>query len=450
MRDLRAWGWRTAALGGLAALALIVSAGVFAQASAAEAKSPPATVSSVSVTRADGTLTASWDASSGAESYHVTYSANGGASWSLAAYGHAGTSITIAVANGSTYLVGVRALNEAGGSGWRNSAAAGPYTPPAPPPPSPPAAVSSVSVTRADGTLTASWDASSGATSYHVTYTDNGAQSWQLAALDHAGTSITIAVANGSTYIVGVRAKNDGGGSGWRNSAAAGPHTPLERGIAVEDGDGNAITALSIPEGGEASYQVRLTAPPTEDVEVCIGLSVRDNDDSDITFKGEASDAVALKLTFTPENWNTAQTVTLVAAEDGDSLDGARDVTHDARDWYGGRVDWTATEIDNDELTAPARPTGLAAAAGDERVTLSWDDPADASITGYEYRVRWTGVAWGDWTAIAGSAASVTVEGLENGVEHRFKLRAVNGAGRAGPRRAARRGTWRPRRTRPR
>ncbi len=429
--------WRTGALGVIALLALIAGAGVFASAAPAEAKSPPATVSSVTVTRADGTLTASWDAPEGADSYHVTYSANGGASWSLAALDHTATSITFNVTNGATYLVGVRAKSDAGGSGWRNSAPAGPYTPPAPPPPSPPDAVSSVTVTRADGTLTASWPASSGATGYHVTYTDNGAQSWQLAALDHAGTSITIAVANSSTYIVGVRAKNEAGGSNWRNSAAAGPHTPLERGIAVEDGDGNAITALSVPEGGEASYQVKLTAPPTEDVEVCIGLSVRGANDPDITFKGEASDVVALKLTFTPQNWNTAQTVTLVAAEDADYLDGARDVTHDARDYYGGRVDWTATEVDNDELTAPARPSGLTAAAGDGSVTLTWDDPADASITGHEYRVRRTGVAWGAWTAIAGSAAAVTVEGLENGVEHRFKLRAVNAAGASRPAPAA-------------
>ena len=38
----------------------------------AEAQSPPATPSSVSLTRADGTVTASWPAVSGATKYHVT------------------------------------------------------------------------------------------------------------------------------------------------------------------------------------------------------------------------------------------------------------------------------------------------------------------------------------------------------------------------------------------
>ncbi len=196
---------------------------------------PPDSPSSVSVTRSDGQLTASWPAVSGATSYHVTYSSTGGASWDLAALDHASNSIAISADNAKTYIVGVRAKNDAGGSNWRNSPAAGPFTPPTPDPtptptptptPAPPGAVASVSVTRADGTLTASWDAPSGATSYHVTYTGDGAQSWQLAALDHAGTSIEIDVDNDKTYIVGVRAKNAAGGSQWRNSPASGPFTP--------------------------------------------------------------------------------------------------------------------------------------------------------------------------------------------------------------------------------
>ena len=66
----------------------------------------------------------------------------------------------------------MRAKNSHGGSGWRNSPSAGPYTPPAPDP------VASVSVSRADGTLTASWNAPANADTYHVTYTDDNAQSW--------------------------------------------------------------------------------------------------------------------------------------------------------------------------------------------------------------------------------------------------------------------------------
>ena len=70
---------------------------------------------------------------------------------------------------------------------------------------SPPGAPSSVTVARADGTLTANWPAVSGASTYHVTYSDSGGQGWQLAALDHpsgggSAESITIAVDNDKTY----------------------------------------------------------------------------------------------------------------------------------------------------------------------------------------------------------------------------------------------------------
>ena len=92
----------------------------------------------------------------------------------------------------------------------------------------------------------------------------------------------------------------------------------------------------------------------------------------------------------------------------------------------------------------PPAPKGLAATAGDAAVTLSWTDPADADITGYEYNVNHnaTGTGnftgWGPWTAISGSGAATVshvIDGLANGREYRFHLRAVNaaGAGEAAP-----------------
>ena len=319
--------------------------------------SPPATPTSVNVTRADGTLTASGYAVSDATKYHVTYSSDGGQSWSAASDNHAGTSITISGAdNSKSYIVGVRAGNDAGWSGWRNSASVGPYTPPAPTPtptptpaPDPPDTPSSVTITRGDGTVTASWPAVSGATKYHITYSANGKRNWTAASDSHTGTSITINANNGKTYYVAVRAGNDAGWSGWTNSAASAPtETP---GIIVQDSNGNAITALSVPEGGEATYQVKLASKPDAYVEICIGLSVRDRNDSSITFKGEPNGTVAIKVPFTPENWDTAQTVTLVAAEDDDAVNGVRDVINDTRDfveYFSGAVWLAVTEVDND------------------------------------------------------------------------------------------------------
>ena len=180
------------------------------------APEPPA---SVTVTRGDGTLNVSWPAVEGAASYHVTYSSNNGASWSLAVERHPDASIEITgIDNALTYVVGVRARNAAGDSGWVNSPPAGPYSA------EPPATPSSVTVARGDGTLHASWPAVAGATSYHITYSSDNGASWSLAALHHPTNAIEIAgVDNALTYIVGVRARNAHGDSDWRNSPPAGP-----------------------------------------------------------------------------------------------------------------------------------------------------------------------------------------------------------------------------------
>ena len=87
------------------------------------------------------------------------------------------------------------------------------------------------------------------------------------------------------------------------------------------------------------------------------------------------------------------------------------------------------------EPDPPAAPTGLSATPGDRQVTLSWNDPEDATITGYQ-------VCWeaddgndcpdADWADIDGSDKNTTahtVTGLNNGILYDFKLRAVNDSG---------------------
>ena len=86
----------------------------------------------------------------------------------------------------------------------------------------------------------------------------------------------------------------------------------------------------------------------------------------------------------------------------------------------------------------PDAPTGLTATAGVASVTLTWNDPNDPSISGYEYNVNHnnTGTGnltgWSAWTAIPGSNASTTshtLSGLAGGREYRYHLRAVNAQG---------------------
>ena len=89
-------------------------------------------------------------------------------------------------------------------------------------------------------------------------------------------------------------------------------------------------------------------------------------------------------------------------------------------------------------VSEPVAPTGLTANMGDTAVTLSWDDPQDATITGYQVRFA-EGTTVDDstaWTAITGSGASTTnhtVTGLTNGTQYTFQIRAVNNRGNSAP-----------------
>ena len=83
---------------------------------------------------------------------------------------------------------------------------------------------------------------------------------------------------------------------------------------------------------------------------------------------------------------------------------------------------------------APAAVTNLAAVAGDQQVTLSWNDPNNESITTYQYRQSTdSGSNWSpNWTNITNSnknTTSHTVESLTNDTEYTFEVRAVNATG---------------------
>ena len=172
-------------------------------------------------------------------------------------------------------------------------------------------------------------------------------------------------------------------------------------------------TMLSVREGGSATYTVVLDSPPTGDVSV---IALLDNgDDKDICecdvdislMDGSAEDdrhpmrGILLLLTFTPTDWDTPQTVTVLAALDVDAEDGTDDIEHSANsdddrydDLEGPTV--TVTERDKDAFdnTAPtvasiARRTPSDAATHADsltfRVTFSEDvanvDTEDFSVT---------------------------------------------------------------------
>ena len=98
-------------------------------------------------------------------------------------------------------------------------------------------------------------------------------------------------------------------------------------------------TSVSVPEGGTATYAVRLAAQPSGNVTV---TNTAGTGDSNLTVSSGAS------LTFTTSNWNTNQTVTLAAAEDSDTTNGTRPITVASSGLTSVTVN--ATEADNDTV----------------------------------------------------------------------------------------------------
>ena len=172
-------------------------------------------------------------------------------------------------------------------------------------------------------------------------------------------------------------------------------------------------TALAVPEGGSATYTVRLVTQPTDDVTITVASPTGDDD---LTASPDT-------LTFTNSNWSMQQTVTILAADDADGAPGIALFTHavagpgayDGLPAPGVR----ATEDDNDTIGVIISPTALSVPEGgsatytvrlgtkplfddvtdDVTVEATRDQRSDANLTvssdtdtDMEYRVGYVGL----------------------------------------------------------
>ncbi len=120
-------------------------------------------------------------------------------------------------------------------------------------------------------------------------------------------------------------------------------------------------STLSVPEGGTATFGVKLKQPPSSNLTVSVS---RYSGDGDISVQSGSS------LTFNSTNYNDYQYVTLAAAHDPDALDDTAVIRCSASGWESADVDVTAT--DDDSLTVSQMkqlPDGTPAACGHAIVT---------------------------------------------------------------------------------
>ena len=286
------------------------------------------------------------------------------------------------------------------------------------------AQVTGVVLTPGDGELAVAWAPLANATGYEVQWKSGGQSynnSGRQATISSGSTaSHTIpSLTNGTTYTVRMRATRTGANAGPYSDEAM--DAPQAAGVTVSE------TALTVSEADTTgdSYTVVLDSEPAASVTV--------------TVAGHASTSVnptPTSLTFTTMNWDTAQTVTVKAVNDTNTVDETVSLTHAA----------TSTDTDYDGITIAgvtvmvedndtAQVTGVVLTPGDGELAVEWVPLANA--TGYEVQWKSGGQSYNNSgrqaTISSGSTASHTIPSLTNGTTYTVRMRATRTGANAGP-----------------
>ncbi len=176
-------------------------------------------------------------------------------------------------------------------------------------------------------------------------------------------------------------------------------------------------TEVTLDEDGTATFDVKLSTESVGSAKVTVASA-------DPT----AATVSPAELTFTRENWDTLQTVTVTGVDDSDGVDETTNVNLTMAA-YSASVSVTVT--DDDE--PPGAPSNLQTTAGDRQVTLTWMAAPGEGITKYQVTHYKGSTVPADtvWVDVANGANATThvVTELDNGDEYTFQVRAVNGVG---------------------
>ena len=364
----------------------------------------PAAPATLMAAPSDGQVTLSWDDPDNASITKYQYNTDGGTNYTDIALADIDSTsdpgtmkyTVTALVNGRTYTFTLRAVNSTGNGG--ESALTVAMVPPAP---------TGLTATGGDGQVALSWDDpnDTGITGYQYS-TDGGTNytDFALTAIDSSETGkfkYTIKnLPNGVTYNLALRAVNASGNGG----------------VATE-------TALMVP-----AAPAGLSAMPL-DMMAQLTWDDPSNNDTITNYKYSTDDGV----TFTAISGSGADTTGYTVT----SLTNGVTYTFKVRAVNNSGDGPASTAATATPMPVPAAPTGLKAIGGNGQVTLSWDDPNDTGITGYQYSTdggtNYTAFALTDIDDINENTFGYTVTGLTNGVTHTLALRAVNAFGNGMP-----------------
>ena len=257
-------------------------------------------------------------------------------------------------------------------------------------------------------TVTFSWsgtDADSDTLSYMVEYSDDGGSTYETIAVDHTSSSMTtdrIRLAGSTSARIRVTVSD-----GTRSTSVQSPiftvaanspevfiHSPADNSSLL----------------GARSLILRATAYDPEDGR--LGLS-------SIRWSSSIDGALGTggSLVTSTADLTAGVHVLTATATDSSGASGSASVT-----WSGGI-----------KVPLPAAPGGLKASGGSGSVDLSWNNPANATITGYRYRTKTGTSGYGNWQTITGAGAATTshtITGLTaTGAGYDIELQAGNGSG---------------------
>ena len=265
-----------------------------------------------------------------------------------------------------------------------------------------PAAPVNLSATVGNGQVTLSWNDPDNDTITKYQYNTDGGETFNdIAGSGATTTTYTVTgLTNGTQYTFAVRAVNDGGdGAASTVDVLMVPAAPANL-MATPD-DGQVVLSWDDPGNTTITKYQYSTGGGTNFTD--IALNVIDPSETG-------------KFKYTIENLTNGETYTFTL----------RAVNSTGN---GGESTLTVAMV-------PPAPTGLTATGGDRQVALSWNDPNDTGITGYQYSTD----DGANYTAFAVAAIDpgetgkfkYTIKNLPNGVTYNLALRAVNASGNGG------------------
>jgi hypothetical protein len=305
------------------------------------------------------------------------------------------STVSVSVTAG-TYYIRVGGYNGASGSFSLDVSG------PASTPPSTPSGL--IATAAGDNQIDLLWsDNSNNESSYEVERSPNGVSFSLIASLPANATGYSDGgLAAGSTWSYRVRAVNGAGGSGYSNTASATTTQP---------------TPPSAPSGLGA------TAASTSQ----INLGWTDNADNETGYDVERS--------TDGSNFSLVTTLSADATSYSD-IGRAAGTTY----WYrvravnaAGNSGYSNTaSATTPQPTPPAAPSGLgAAAAGSDRIDLSWSDNANDE-TSFEVERSTDGSNFSPLTSRPANVSSYSDTGLQPNTTYWYRVRATNSVGASG------------------